>query len=101
MDAASSAAGRVSRQLDQEFPERPVNAKRRLIVVSNRLPIAIKVVENKFNLQPSSGGLMSALLPILRDRCGHWVGCTGTDYHETSADLIQDYASNHNHSFAP
>ena len=52
---------------------------KRLIVVSNRLPY---VLENSnrgaWTLKPGSGGLVSALLPVLRDRGGIWIGWSGT-----------------------
>jgi len=52
---------------------------RRLIVVSNRLPY---VLENengdKWSLKPGSGGLVTALLPVLRNRGGIWIGWPGT-----------------------
>jgi trehalose 6-phosphate synthase len=52
---------------------------KRLIVVSNRLPY---VLENhgrdKWTLKPGSGGLVTALLPVLRDRGGIWIGWPGT-----------------------
>jgi trehalose 6-phosphate synthase/phosphatase len=52
---------------------------KRLIVVSNRLPY---VLENHnrgiWTLKPGSGGLVTALLPVLRDRGGVWIGWSGT-----------------------
>ncbi|NLE11942.1 MAG: trehalose-6-phosphate synthase, partial [Actinobacteria bacterium] len=52
---------------------------RRLIVVSNRLPY---ILENQnrqmWSLKPGSGGLVTALLPVLRDRGGIWIGWSGT-----------------------
>ena len=51
---------------------------KRLIVVSNRLPY---VLENhnrdEWTLKPGSGGLVTALLPVLRDRGGIWIGWSG------------------------
>jgi trehalose 6-phosphate synthase len=51
----------------------------RLAVVSNRLPAVIKRDENgKTTIQPASGGLVTALTPVLRDRGGVWIGWLGT-----------------------
>jgi trehalose 6-phosphate synthase len=51
----------------------------RLIVASNRLPVALAQDANgKWRYQPGSGGLVSALLPILRHRGGVWIGWPGT-----------------------
>lgn len=51
----------------------------RLIVVSNRLPYVLETYNrDSWKLKPGSGGLVSALLPVLRDRGGIWIGWTGT-----------------------
>jgi trehalose 6-phosphate synthase len=58
----------------------------RLIIVSNRLPFVFnRDAEGKVRLQPGSGGLVSALAPVLRDRGGTWIGWLGTC--ESSADV--------------
>ncbi len=50
----------------------------RLIVVSNRLPF---VIQNQSDggprLVPGSGGLVTALAPVLRNRGGMWIGWPG------------------------
>ncbi len=56
-----------------------VPPNRRLIVVSNRLPYVLEHESGGgWALQPGSGGLVTALLPVLRDRGGIWIGWTGT-----------------------
>ena len=50
----------------------------RLIVVSNRLPISLFKGEEGWETRASSGGLVTALGPVLRDRGGYWIGWTGT-----------------------
>jgi len=51
---------------------------KRLIVVSNRLPYVVeKQNGEKWALRPGSGGLVTALLPVLRDRGGVWIGWPG------------------------
>lgn len=50
----------------------------RLIVVSNRLPFVLKPREDQsWRLVPGSGGLVTALAPVLRDRGGVWIGWPG------------------------
>jgi trehalose 6-phosphate synthase len=49
----------------------------RLIVVSNRLPISFKQVKGELKAEPSSGGLVSALVPILKEHGGTWIGSPG------------------------
>ncbi len=57
-----------------------------LVVVSNRLPFVFqRDAGGGWHTQRGSGGLVSALLPVLRDRGGSWVGWPGTV--ETGHDL--------------
>jgi alpha,alpha-trehalose-phosphate synthase [UDP-forming] len=52
--------------------------KKRLIVVSNRLPYVLEQQGgDKWTLKPGSGGLVTALVPVLRDRGGIWIGWAG------------------------
>jgi trehalose 6-phosphate synthase len=50
---------------------------RRLLVVSNRLPIILEKKRGQWSLKPGSGGLVSALAPVLSHRGGVWVGWPG------------------------
>jgi trehalose 6-phosphate synthase len=62
---------------------------KRLIVVSNRLPISFKQEKGHLKAEPSSGGLVSALVPILKEHGGTWIGSPGV------AGLGDDGGSNH------
>lgn len=53
------------------------NKKNSLLIASNRLPVTIKEDHGKYEVTPSSGGLVTAMAPILRDRGGIWVGWPG------------------------
>lgn len=55
-------------------------SQRRLIVVSNRLPMSVALQQGSFVLQASSGGLVTALRAVFREYDGHWIGWTGTEY---------------------
>lgn len=47
----------------------------RLVVVANRLPFTLRRSgQGEWELTPASGGLVRALVPVLRDRGGVWVG---------------------------
>ncbi len=51
----------------------------RLIIVSNRLPIILsRKKDEAWQIEPGSGGLVTALAPVLRDRGGIWIGWPGT-----------------------
>jgi len=53
--------------------------KERLIVVSNRLPyVFARAPDGTWKTQGGAGGLVSALVPVLRDRGGIWIGWPGT-----------------------
>lgn len=55
-------------------------------MVSNRLPIVLSRGEDgRFQVAPGAGGLISALVPILRNRGGVWVGWPGTSDAEALA----------------
>lgn len=53
-------------------------AQPRLIVISNRLPVRLKQERaQSWHVEPSSGGLVTALGPVLRQRGGVWIGWPG------------------------
>lgn len=49
----------------------------RLIVVSNRMPISLSHDDGVWTAKASSGGLVQALDPVLRERGGDWIGWPG------------------------
>lgn len=50
---------------------------KRLIVVSNRLPVAISQENGDWQIRPGSGGLVTALAPVMRRQKGLWIGWAG------------------------
>jgi len=59
----------------------------RLIIVSNRLPVVLtRGKGGAWKASPGSGGLVTAMAPVLRDRGGSWIGWAGTA-EEDKADL--------------
>ena len=49
----------------------------RLIVVSNRLPVALRREGKSWRFEAGSGGLVTAMGPVLKDRGGIWIGWPG------------------------
>ena len=49
----------------------------RLLVISNRLPAKLRATTNGWRAEKSSGGLATAMNPILRRRGGVWIGWPG------------------------
>jgi trehalose 6-phosphate synthase/phosphatase len=68
----------------------------RLVVVSNRLPYVLRHGANgSWDVTPGSGGLVTALHPVLRNRGGIWIGWPGTteqipDVRQILADAATD-----------
>ena len=57
----------------------PNAADQRLVIVSNRLPVVLsKDADGSWQSKPGSGGLVTALAPVLRSRGGLWIGWPGT-----------------------
>jgi trehalose 6-phosphate synthase len=67
----------------------------RLLVVSNRLPVTIDYAGGEYKVQPSSGGLVTALDSVLRRHGGTWIGWAGADTNEELAGVLE-LASMHN-----
>lgn len=52
--------------------------KGRLIIASNRLPVVLKKsIDSSYKLNHSSGGLVTAMTPVLKKYSGVWVGWAG------------------------
>ncbi len=68
-----------------------------LIVVSNRLPFALaRDPEGVWTVEPGSGGLVTALRPVLQDRGGRWVGWPGVTREELdNAEAVFAAAQQH------
>ncbi|MCK4737306.1 MAG: trehalose-6-phosphate synthase [Sulfurimonas sp.] len=61
--------------------------KSRLIIVSNRLPVVVKKsVKDGYIVNHSSGGLVTAMTPVLKRDGGIWIGWAG-NYKEEKIDV--------------
>lgn len=49
----------------------------RLVTVSNRLPIVVRKKGEEWSIKKGAGGLVTALVPVLEDRGGVWIGWPG------------------------
>jgi alpha,alpha-trehalose-phosphate synthase [UDP-forming] len=76
-----------------------VSGARRMVIVSNRLPVTVEPAGNAYRIQPSCGGLVSALRPVIRDdTC--WVGWTGSEHAPEIVDLLRTDTA-HPYSLVP
>jgi trehalose 6-phosphate synthase/phosphatase len=66
---------------------------KRLIVVSNRLPIVISKENDQWGIQPGSGGLITALTPILKESKSLWIGWPGTGGKTPIKRLLDQFGS--------
>jgi trehalose-6-phosphate synthase len=69
------------------------NPVRRMIVVSNRLPVTIDQGPDGIHIEPSSGGLVTALRPLLNGCMGVWIGWTGTDFIADAERMLAEHPS--------
>lgn len=74
---------------------------RELIVVSNRLPINICRHDGQWQIMPASGGLVTALEPLMRDCSGTWIGWPGCSDEAPFRTLAQDFSSTHGYNIKP
>ncbi|WP_018123665.1 alpha,alpha-trehalose-phosphate synthase (UDP-forming) [Desulfovibrio oxyclinae] len=66
---------------------------RRLVVVSNRLPAALKFVDGEWTVKGGAGGLVTALAPVLKNRGGLWIGWNGAfGAEEESKRLLDEFS---------
>jgi len=66
--------------------------ERRLLVVSNRLPITINKGEDDWEISPGSGGLITALEPVMKARNGLWLGWPGGEEGAPVEELLQRFS---------
>jgi trehalose 6-phosphate synthase len=67
----------------------------KLLVISNRLPLTVEKVSGVFHVQPSSGGLVTALDSVLKKHGGTWIGWAGSEPNEELANVIELASLNH------
>ena len=73
----------------------------RLVLVSNRIPITITSEDGKLKGQPSSGGLVSALEPLLKDHGGIWVGSGGTEDTTEIRKILEEASGENPYKYSP
>jgi trehalose 6-phosphate synthase len=78
-----------------------MEGEKRLVVVSNRLPIVLQSKEGKWQARPASGGLVTALNPVLSQRGGVWIGWPGTDIQPGVQAAIDKVAEQSGFEFRP
>ncbi len=73
----------------------------RLVVVSNRLPVVLTKHDAEWDVEPGSGGLVTALAPVLRNRGGLWIGWPGTADDEGLEEALASSMEGTGYSLVP
>ena len=71
---------------------------RRVVVVSNRLPVTLKRVGDVWQTRKTAGGLATAMQPVLQQNDGIWIGWTGetsSPNDETRRTIVEGWAREH------
>jgi trehalose 6-phosphate synthase len=75
--------------------------KTRLVAVSNRLPIVLNKVKDRWHITSGSGGLVTALAPVLRNRGGLWIGWPGTTEKTSLQSLLNNASAKTGYKLIP
>jgi trehalose 6-phosphate synthase/phosphatase len=70
----------------------------RVVVVSNRLPVALKRAGDGWQSKKTAGGLATAMKHVLEDSKGIWIGWTGetsTSNDEKRRSIVNEWAEKH------
>ncbi len=65
---------------------------KRLLIVSNRLPVVIEQIDGHWGISPAAGGLVTAMAPTMRKNRGTWVGWPGCTPDAPAGQLLQEYS---------
>ncbi len=75
--------------------------KRELVIVSNRLPLSFEKEGEELRVKASSGGLVTALQPLLQEHGGIWVGSAGTEHDPRIHDELAELSREHHYRYEP
>ena len=75
--------------------------KRDLVIVSNRLPLSFEKGPDGPRAKQSSGGLVTALEPLLREHGGIWVGSAGTEQDPRIHEELAALSRQHHYRYEP
>lgn len=74
---------------------------KRLVVVSNRLPVAITKEGDEWTIKHSPGGLVTALGPIIRKTHGVWIGWPGCSVEAPIDELMHQHSEAQQYRLIP
>ncbi len=74
---------------------------KRLLIVSNRLPVSVEKTGTSWDVRPGSGGLVTAMTPLMKYHRGKWIGWPGSDESAPAAQLLDEYSRHHEFDVVP
>jgi trehalose 6-phosphate synthase len=74
---------------------------RRLVVVSNRLPIDISKDGDEWRIKSGIGGLVTALEPLMGANHGTWIGWPGCGPEAPIDNLVESFSAEHGYELEP
>ena len=74
---------------------------RELVIVSNRLPLSFEKEGEQLRVKASSGGLVTALQPLLQEHGGIWVGSAGTEQDARIPEELAALSREHHYRYEP
>ena len=74
---------------------------KRLLVASNRLPATIRKKGNAWMTYPGTGGLITALAPVMEVNGGLWVGWPEAEDNAAVRKSLRDFSKKHCYSLKP
>jgi len=73
----------------------------RVVVVSNRLPVTVEHGPQRLHVEPSAGGLVTALRPLLDDSAGVWIGWVDSEPSPEIERVLEEYSARRNFTLKP
>jgi trehalose 6-phosphate synthase/phosphatase len=73
----------------------------KLVLVSNRIPVTFTSEDGELKGHPSSGGLVSALEPLLKAHGGIWVGSGGTEDSPAIRKILEQASGDNPYQYFP
>jgi trehalose 6-phosphate synthase len=74
---------------------------KRLLIISNRLPTVITQDQDEWSVKPGTGGLVTALAPVMRKNQGVWIGWPGCGDEAPLEKLLREFKDQQGYQLVP
>lgn len=74
---------------------------KRLLIISNRLPTVITQDQDEWSVKPGTGGLVTALAPVMRKNQGVWIGWPGCGDEAPLDKLLREFKDQQGYQLVP